>query len=51
MVAVKGKLDNGVSFGLIVSLCQFSLPRYLKVSHEMHVSIPFVILTEDKQKC
>ena len=51
MVAVKGKLDNGVSFGLIVSLCQFSLPRYLKVTHEMHVSIPFVILTEDKQKC
>ena len=48
MVAIKGKLaNNGVSFGLIVSLCRFSLPRYLKVSHEMHVSIPFVILTED----
>jgi len=48
MVAVKGKLaDNGVSFGLIVSLNRFSLPRYLKVSHEMHVSIPFVILTKD----
>ena len=46
MVAVKGKLA-GVSFGLIVSLNRFTLPRNLKVSHEMHVSIPFVILTED----
>ena len=48
MVAVKGKLaDNGVSFGLIVSLNRFSLPTYLKFSYKMHVSIPFVILTED----